>query len=130
MKKTLIIILISISFVCVSKAYNTPVDSLEHLVSSSADLNKIALWKLEICKIQCQESTNDKSKSLDELHLLLNLIDNEDTYIKICLLSGSVYRSSGQYEDALKYDLLGLKHTEKNKDVLLEAKALNNIGID
>jgi len=103
---------------------------LEHLVSSSAELNKIALWKLEICKIKHEESAVDMLKSMDELHLLLNLIDNEDTYIKICLFSGSVYRSSGEYENALRYDFLGLEHAEINESFLLEAKLLNNIGID
>lgn len=117
-------------FVCVGKAQNTQVDSLNQLVNNSSDLNKIALWKLEICKIKYEESAVDLLKSMDELHFLLHLIDNEDTYIKICLLSGSVFRSSGQYEDALKYDFLGLKYAEKNKNVLLEAKLLNNIGID
>jgi signal transduction histidine kinase len=126
----IIIIIISISFVCVGKAHNTQVDSLEHLVSSSAELNKIALWKLEICKIKHEESAVDMLKSMDELHLLLNLIDNEDTYIKICLFSGSVYRSSGEYENALRYDFLGLEHAEINESFLLEAKLLNNIGID
>lgn len=103
---------------------------MEHLVSSSAELNKIALWKLEICKIKHEESAVDMLKSMDELHLLLNLIDNEDTYIKICLFSGSVYRSSGEYENALRYDFLGLEHAEINESFLLEAKLLNNIGID
>ncbi|MDD4148624.1 MAG: tetratricopeptide repeat-containing sensor histidine kinase [Bacteroidales bacterium] len=129
MKKT-IIILVLISFLSVCKASNTQVDSLEQLVNSSTDLNKIALWKLEICKIRYEESTIDISKPLDELHLLLNVITNEDTYIKICLFSGSVFRSSGQYDNALKYDFLGLKHAEKNENILLEAKLLNNIGID
>jgi signal transduction histidine kinase len=128
--RIIIIIIISISFVCVGKAHNTQVDSLEHLVSSSAELNKIALWKLEICKIKHEESAVDMLKSMDELHLLLNLIDNEDTYIKICLFSGSVYRSSGEYENALRYDFLGLEHAEINESFLLEAKLLNNIGID
>jgi signal transduction histidine kinase len=130
MRIIIIIIIISISFVCVGKAHNTQVDSLEHLVSSSAELNKIALWKLEICKIKHEESAVDMLKSMDELHLLLNLIDNEDTYIKICLFSGSVYRSSGEYENALRYDFLGLEHAEINESFLLEAKLLNNIGID
>ncbi len=130
MRRALIVIFIFISFASVCKAYDTQIDSLEKLVNTSADINEIALWKLEICKIRNSESTIDMSKSLGELHSLLNLIDDENTFINICIFSGSVFRSSGQYDNALKYDFLGLKHAEKNNNLLLEAKLLNNIGID
>lgn len=130
MRRALIVIFIFISFSSFCKVSDTQIDSLEKLINSSADINKIASYKLEICMIRYSESTIDMSESLGELHSLLNSIDNEDTFINICIFSGSVFRSSGKYEDALKYDFLGLKRAEKNKNIILEAKLLNNIGID
>lgn len=130
MKKALIIVSIFISFLSVCNAQNTQIDSLEKLVNYSKDLNKIAFWKLEICKIRYKESAVDMSTYLDELHSLLNLIDNDNTYIEICRFSGSVFRSLGQYENALKYDFLGLKRAEQSENISLEARLLNNIGIN
>ncbi|MDD2475625.1 MAG: tetratricopeptide repeat-containing sensor histidine kinase [Dysgonamonadaceae bacterium] len=130
MKKALIIALFFVSFFGFCNAYNTQIDSLEKLVNSSVNLNEIAFWKLEICKIRHEQSAIDMSRHLGELHFLLNLIESDETYINICLFTGSVYRSSGQYDNALKYDFLGLKRAENYEDVKLEAKLLNNIGID
>jgi signal transduction histidine kinase len=128
MKKALIIVSILHLFLSICNAQNTQIDSLEKLVNYSEDFNKIASWKLEISKIRYKESAVDMSTHLVELHSLLDLIDNDVTYIEICRFSGTVFRSLGQYENALKYDFLGLKRAEQSEHILLEAKLLNNIG--
>lgn len=130
MKKALIIALIFTSFFGVCRAESTQIDSLEKLVNSATDLNKIASWKLEICKVRYKKSAIDMLPYLGELHSLLNSIDSANAYIEICRFSGTVYRTLGQYENALKYDFLGLKRAEQSGNVVLEAKLLNNIGIN
>jgi len=123
---TLIFFFLISVFPCLAQ---TPIDSIFHLIEKSGNEKKQTEWLFEICKIA--HETNDAS-SIEYLHNLHGRIEKTDDELKAAIyhFSGSVYRAGGDYEKALEFDLKALKISEILEDTKLQAKLLNNIGID